>query len=195
MSRKAIITITLVLIIIGMVFIFIKMSNSNSEEKLETKQEEKSIGPALNGPKEEANSENQTKPTEKKDVKKVAKTDKEQTQELTENATFLFKKTIEGSKNTKDDEQIKNIATKKMIKQIAGADSKNSNREIDVRNTSIKFENTHDFKDKIIKGTFKYDLIVKSKDKKNSDTTKINQQSAIKFIKEDDRYKLDEISK
>ncbi|HEA3944443.1 hypothetical protein QI425_12970 [Staphylococcus aureus] len=195
MSRKVFITIMLALIIIGIMVVIVKMSNSNSEEQLETKQEEKSIGPALNGPKEEVDSENQTKTDKKNDVKKSSKTDRDQTQELTENATFLFKKTIEGSKNNKEDEQIKNIATKKMIKQIAGADSKNSNREIDVRNTSIKFENTHNFKDKVIKGTFKYDLIVKSKDKKNSDTTKINQQSAIKFIKEDDRYKLDEISK
>ncbi|MCA1235798.1 hypothetical protein [Staphylococcus aureus] len=171
------------------------MSNSNSEEKLETNQEEKSIGPALNGPKEQADSKNQNKHEQKNEEKDASKKDKDQTKELTENASFLFKKTIEGSKNNKEDEQIRNIATKKMIKQIAGADSKNSNREIDVRNTSIKFENTHDFKDKVIKGTFKYDLIVKSKDKKISDTTKINQQSAIKFIKEDDRYKLDEISK
>jgi cell division protein FtsN len=195
MSRKVFITIMLALIIIGIMVVIVKMSNSNSEEQLETKQEEKSIGPALNGPKEEVDSENQTNTDKKNDVKKSSKTDRDQTQELTENATFYLK-TIEGSKTIKEDEQIKNIATKKMIKQIAGADSKNSNREIDVRNTSIKFENTHNFKDKVIKGTtFKYDLIVKSKDKKNSDTTKINQQSAIKFIKEDDRYKLDEISK
>lgn len=213
MSRKTlIISIILSIIIIGLIMMVVTLSKPNKTEQLKDENKDKQVGPALSEkkdrqkPKNESQAnkddENKEKPKDKKDDKKQkdknTKSEKARTKELTDNATYIFEKTIKGTENKDDESKIESIATDKMVKQIEGADTSNEDQDVDIRNTSIKFKNTHGFKDKTIKGTFQYDLIVKAKNKKDKDnpaTTKLNQKSAIKFIKEGDQYKLDEISK
>lgn len=222
MSKKTlinIISIILLIVVLGGVFFLVHSTKSSNDEDQNKVEDEKSenVGPALtgNGDKQDNNSKADDNTEDEKDTKtkkesnndekdksknnsskeKSSNSKKDQTSELTKNADYVYKKTIKGTDDSSEDERINDIATDKMITQIEGADSNNASKEIDLRNTSIKFKNTHDFSDKTINGTYKYDLIIKDKENKQGSITKLDETSNIKFIKEDGQYKVDEISK
>lgn len=222
MSKKTlinIVSIILLIVVLGGVFFLVhstKSSNDEDQNKVEDKKSE-NVGPALtgNGDRQDNNSNSDDNTEDEKDTKtkkesnndekdkskkdsskeKSSNSKKDQTSELTKNADYVYKKTIKGTEDSSEEERTSDIATDKMIKQIEGADSSNASKEIDLRNTSIKFKNTHDFSDKKISGTYKYDLIIKDKENKQGSITKLDETSNIKFIKEDGQYKVDEISK
>ncbi|MCM5672983.1 hypothetical protein [Staphylococcus hominis] len=221
MSKKTlinIVSIILLIVVLGGVFFLVhstKSSNDEDQNKVEDKKSE-NVGPALtgNGDRQDNNSNSDDNTEDEKDTKtkkesnndekdksekdsskeKSSNSKKDQTSELTKNADYVYKKTIKGTEDSSE-EHINDIATDKMIKQIEGADSNNASKEIDLRNTSIKFKDTHDFSDKTISGTYKYDLIIKDKENKQGSITRLDETSNIKFIKEDGQYKVDEISK
>ena len=221
MSKKTlinIVSIILLIVVLGGVFFLVhstKSSNDEDQNKVEDKKSE-NVGPALtgNGDRQDNNSNSDENTEDEKDTKtkkesnndekdkskkdsskeKSSNSKKDQTSKLTKNADYVYKKTIKGTEDSSE-EHINDIATDKMIKQIEGADSSNASKEVDLRNTSIKFKNTHDFSDKKISGTYKYDLIIKDKENKQGSITKLDETSNIKFIKEDGQYKVDEISK
>ncbi|PTH39446.1 hypothetical protein [Staphylococcus capitis] len=212
MSKKTlnIISIILLVVVLGGVYLIVHSSHESKERQIEANKEQKDVGPALTGKKDkEAKQQKEKEEQEKKEKEKEKskndkdkkessnKSTKESTKELTDNATFLLQKTIQGTKNNSEEEQVNDIATEKMINQVDGADESNASKEIDIRNTSIEFKNTHNFTDKTINGTYKYDLIMKDKDSdtKNTSTTNLDQTSSVKFIKENGKYKLDQISK
>lgn len=225
MSKKTLInifTFILLIVVLGGVFFIVHSTHSSKEEKLDENKEHKSTGPALTRKKDEQAKQEEKKKQEQEEKKKSkkdsdkkdkknkskskeskskntssSKSDKEQTTQLTKNTAFLLKKTIQGTKNSKEEAHVKDIATSKMINQVDGADDSNANKEIDIRNTSIKFKNTHHFKDKTLNGTFKYDLITKGKDSdsKKESTTNLDQTSSVKFVKVNGKYKLDKLSK
>lgn len=222
MSKKTlinIVSIILLIVVLGGVFFLVhstKSSNDEDQNKVEDKKSE-NVGPALtgNGDRQDNNSNSDDNTEDEKDTKtkkesnndekdkskkdsskeKSSNSKKDQTSELTKNADYVYKKTIKGTEDSSEEERTSDIATDKMIKQIEGADSSNASKEVDLRNTSIKFKNTHDFSDKKISGTYKYDLIIKDKENKQGSITKLDETSNIKFIKEDGQYKVDEISK
>ncbi|HDG8789453.1 TPA: hypothetical protein PBT65_001754 [Staphylococcus aureus] len=208
MSKKTlnIISIILLVVVLGGVYLIVHSSHESKERQIEANNEQKDVGLALTGKKDkEAEQQKEKEEQEKKEKEKEkSKNDKDKkessnklTKELTDNATFLLQKTIQGTKNNSEEEQVNDIATEKMINQVDGADESNASKEIDIRNTSIEFKNTHNFTDKTINGTYKYDLIMKDKDSdtKNASTTNLDQTSSVKFIKENGKYKLDQISK
>lgn len=219
-------TFILLIVVLGGVFFIVHSTHSSKEEKLDENKEHKSTGPALTRKKDEQAKQEEKKKQEQEEKKKSkkdsdkkdkknksnskenksknkskntssSKSDKEQTKQLTKNTAFLLKKTIQDTKNSKEEAHVKDIATSKMINQVDGADDSNANKEIDIRNTSIKFKNTHHFKDKTLNGTFKYDLITKGKDSdsKKGSTTNLDQTSSVKFVKVNGKYKLDKLSK
>ncbi|MGX0176144.1 hypothetical protein [Staphylococcus hominis] len=222
MSKKTlinIVSIILLIVVLGGVFFLVhstKSSNDEDQNKVEDKKSE-NVGPALtgNGDRQDKNSNSDDNTENEKDTKtkkesnndekdksekdsskeKSSNSKKDQTSELTKNADYVYKKTIKGTEDSSEEERTSDIATDKMIKQIEGADSNNASKEIDLRNTSIKFKDTNDFSDKTISGTYKYDLIIKDKENKQGSITKLDETSNIKFIKEDGQYKVDEISK
>lgn len=222
MSKKTlinIVSIILLIVVLGGVFFLVhstKSSNDEDQNKVEDKKSE-NVGPALtgNGDRQDKNSNSDDNTEDEKDTKtkkesnndekdksekdsskeKSSNSKKDQTSELTKNADYVYKKTIKGTEDSSEEERTSDIATDKMIKQIEGADSNNASKEIDLRNTSIKFKDTNDFSDKTISGTYKYDLIIKDKENKQGSITKLDETSNIKFIKEDGQYKVDEISK
>nr|ADA61605.1 hypothetical protein SAP020A_030 [Staphylococcus sp. CDC3] len=222
MSKKTlinIVSIILLIVVLGGVFFLVhstKSSNDEDQNKVEDKKSE-NVGPALtgNGDRQDNNSNSDENTEDEKDTKtkkesnndekdkskkdsskeKSSNSKKDQTSKLTKNADYVYKKTIKGTEDSSEEERTSDIATDKMIKQIEGADSSNASKEVDLRNTSIKFKNTHDFSDKKISGTYKYDLIIKDKENKQGSITKLDETSNIKFIKEDGQYKVDEISK
>lgn len=222
MSKKTlinIVSIILLIVVLGGVFFLVhstKSSNDEDQNKVEDKKSE-NVGPALtgNGDRQDKNSNSDDNTEDEKDTKtkkesnndekdksekdsskeKSSNSKKDQTSELTKNADYVYKKTIKGTEDSSEEERTSDIATDKMIKQIEGADSNNASKEIDLRNTSIKFKDTNDFSDKTISGTYKYDLIIKDKENKQGSITKLDETNNIKFIKEDGQYKVDEISK
>lgn len=222
MSKKTlinIVSIILLIVVLGGVFFLVhstKSSNDEDQNKVKDKKSE-NVGPALtgNGDRQDNNSNSDENTEDEKDTKtkkesnndekdksekdsskeKSSNSKKDQTSKLTKNADYVYKKTIKGTEDSSEEERTSDIATDKMIKQIEGADSSNASKEVDLRNTSIKFKNTHDFSDKKISGTYKYDLIIKDKENKQGSITKLDETSNIKFIKEDGQYKVDEISK
>ena len=215
MSKKtllSIISIFLLLMVLGGVFLITHNSNSSKDkEPVDNKKEEK-VGPALTGKKDkqdkakEEQERKEKKEHEKKEDKNKenkskketsSKSDKDQEKELTKNTEFLLKKTIKGTENSDEEQRVKDIATEKMINQVDGADDNNTSKDVDIRNTSIDFKDTHHFIAKTLNGTFKYDLLMKDNDSdaKNSSTTHLDQTSSVKFVKEDGKYKLDKLSK
>ncbi|MGJ8462426.1 hypothetical protein ACSGFZ_03850 [Staphylococcus haemolyticus] len=209
MSKKTlnIISIILLVIVLCGVYLIVHNAHESKERQIEANKEQKDVGPALTGKKdkeaeqrkdqeEQAEKEKSKKDKDKNDKEEPSnKSTKELTKELTDNATFLLQKTIQGTKNNSEEAKVNDIATEKMLNQVDGADDSNASKEIDIRNTSIEFKNTHNFTDKTIKGTYKYDLIMKDSDSKNASTTNLDQTSSVKFVKENGKYKLDEISK
>ena len=174
--------------------------NSNSDDNTEDEKDTKTKKESNNDEKDtktkkESNNDEKDKSEKDSSKEKSSNSKKDQTSELTKNADYVYKKTIKGTEDSSEEERTSDIATDKMIKQIEGADSSNASKEVDLRNTSIKFKNTHDFSDKKISGTYKYDLIIKDKENKQGSITKLDETSNIKFIKEDGQYKVDEISK
>ncbi|MDQ7134557.1 hypothetical protein [Staphylococcus aureus] len=215
MSRKTIINIIsiiiLLVVVIG-VFLIVSNTKSQKEEVTENKQKNESVGPALTAKKDkeeelrrekEKQEEAKKKAAEDKDKKKKennkqsnSKSNDALTADLNKNTAYLLEKTIKGTKNSEEEKQVEELATENMIKQVEGAEDSNSDHEVDIRNTSIKFKDTHNYTDTTINGTFKYDLIVKtSKSDKSTGTTQLNQTSAVTFIKKDGKYKLDKLSK
>lgn len=217
MSRKTIIniiSIIILLVVVTGVFLIVSNTKAQKEKAMENTNKTEKAEPALTAKKdkeEELRREKQKQEEAKKkaeeDKRKKQKKDKNdeknktksndaQTAELNKNTTFLLEKTIKGTKNSEEEKRVEELATENMIKQVEGADNSNSDNEVDIRNTSIKFKDTHDYTDTTINGTFKYDLIVKtSNNDKKSGTTQLNQTSAVTFIKKDGKYKLDKLSK
>lgn len=206
MDKKRVIRIVgllALLVIVGMVVIFLTNSSSKDPSKINSNKTEQKAEPALTREKDEA-SEEQEKIKEEKQREeqeknennkaKDKKEDVKQTSKSLENdAKYVLSKTIIGT--SENDIKLDETATKKFASNIPSTEELDGNKKkVEIKNVSLDLGKKPDMKANNLKGTLKFDLIIKPKNGSDiKPQTQIDSKRAITFEREDNKLKVNKL--
>ncbi|MCD8845166.1 hypothetical protein [Staphylococcus gallinarum] len=206
MDKKRIIIIgglLSLLVLTGVLVFFLTNNSSDNQGNKPTKEKTQKAEPALTREKDEATEEQEKVEAEKqrvedeknkngndKDKKEVVK---QTSKSLESDAEYVLSKTIIGTSG--NDTKLNEKATKKFASNIPSTDDLDGDKKkVEIKHVSLDLGKKPDMKADELKGTLKFDLIIKPK--KGSDIkpqTQIDSKRAIKFEREDNKLKVNEL--